>query len=576
MDPISSYVLTKVADSFTSALMGKVSNELITKLKGDPAHNAFKHALGSAIQRYASGPRLALAAPLLDEQGFLTQADIASELTHIIRFDREPDAKMIGERWKQAVESPPQWNFFTDEAKRLLSYLQNELRDTEVFRPVFEAKDLNKVAVNTITATGHLANIESQLGDLIKLTQSGFGDINSYFLNAVLSIRDHIRDYTSYIEEKSRGFIGRQSILDEIDRFISKNSRGYIFVRGDPGIGKTALAAQLVKDRGYIHHFNIRAEGVNKASDFLKNICAQLIAVYDLKITILPSEATQDSRFLRELLEEVSSKLKGKQCVIIVDALDEVDNLGLSAGANTLYLPLTLPKGVFFVCTMRREADERLPLRIDMAEQHHLLIRQDDQDNIADVREYITIQTLHPGIHTYIQKQKINDGLFVQHMVEKSQGNFIYLRMVLPEIEQGAYANLDFNQIPVGLSSYYQDHWRRMRQQSELDWFDYKLPVIIALTVVKEPVSFDLLVDFSYIEDKRKIHAVLKDFDQFIYIMDVDYDGGKQRRYRWYHASFFEFIAMKEEVAEERVDLVEGHRKIANKMWNDLYGTGVM
>ena len=275
---------------------------------------------------------------------------------------------------------------------------------------------------------------------------------------------------------------------------------------------------------------------------------------------------------MRKLLEEVSSKLNGKPCVIVVDALDEVDNLGLSASANTLYLPLTLPIGVYFICTMRREDDEVLPLRIDIAEQLPLFIEQDAQDNITDVREYVTIQTPHLGIQTYIQKQNIDDDLFIQHMVEKSQGNFIYLRMVLPEIEQGAYTDLDLNQIPVGLSSYYQDHWRRMRQQSELDWFDYKLPVIIALTVVKEPMPIERLANFSYIEDKRKIRAVLKDFDQFIYKTDVGYDGGKQRRYRWYHASFFEFIAKKEEVADERVDLVDGHRKIADKMSNELFG----
>lgn len=568
---IPAVILSFVAEAFFTALIENVAGDVYEKLKGDPARNAFKQALGSAIQRYATGARLALAAPLLEEKGFLTQTDVISELTHIVRFDREPDAKLIGEKWKQALESPPQWNLFTGEAERFISYLENELRDTEVFRPVFEAKDLNQVAVNAVATTGHLASIESQLGDLIKLMQSSFADINSYFLNATFSIRDQIRDYTSYIEEKTRGFVGRQFIFDAIDQFINENSRGYVFVRGDPGIGKTALAAQIVKNRGYIHHFNIRAEGLNKASDFLKNVCAQLIAVYDLQHTILPPEATQDGSFLRKLLEEVSSKLNGKRCVIVVDALDEVDNLGLSAGTNTLYLPLTLPVGIYFICTMRREIDERVPLRIDMAEQLPLFIEQDNQGNIADVREYVTIQTPHPGMQTYIQKQNIDDQLFIQHMVEKSQGNFIYLRMVLPEIEQGAYTDLDLNQIPVGLSSYYQDHWRRMRQQSELDWFGYKLPVIIALTVVKEPVSIDLLADFSYIGDKRKIRAVLKDFDQFIYIADVDYDGDKQRRYRWYHASFFEFIAKKEDVADERVNLVEGHRKIADKMWGELF-----
>jgi hypothetical protein len=565
---ISAAILTFAAEAFFGALIDDVAGDVYEKLKGDPARNAFKRALGAAIQRYATGPRLPLANPLLDEQGVLTLPAVATELTHIIRFDREPDAKLIGDQWKQALESPPQWRDFTEEARRLLGYLQSELRDTDVFRPVFEARDLNQVAVNTEAATEHLAHIEAQLGDLVELMQSRFGGINAYFLNATFGIRDQIRDYTNYIEEKTRGFVGRQFIFDAVDQFLNEKSRGYILVRGDPGIGKTALAAQIVKTRGYVHHFNIRAEGVNKASDFLKNVCAQLIAVYELEHTVLPPEATQDGGFLRKLLEEVSAKLDGEKCMIVVDALDEVDNLGVSSGTNTLYLPMTLPEGIYVICTMRRD---EVPLRIDIPEQLPLFIEQDDAGNIADVREYVTIQTPRAGIQTYIQIQNIDDSFFIQHMVEKSQGNFIYLRMVLPEIEQGAYTDLDLTAIPAGLFSYYQDCWSRLRRDSELDWFDFKLPVIIALTVVKEPVSIDLLSDFSYIDDKRRIRAVLNDFDQFIYKVDVDYDGGKQRRYRWYHASFFEFIADKEEVSEEHVDLVEGHRKIADKMWSELF-----
>ncbi len=568
---IAAAILTFAAEAFFAALIENVADDVYEKLKGNPARNAFKEALGTAIQRYATGPRLALASPLLEEHGVLTQREVAAELAQIVRFEREPNTKLIGDRWKQALENPPQWRDFAEEANRLLGYLQSELRDTDVFRPVFEAKDLNRVAANTAASAESLGNIETQLADLIELMQSRFGGINAYFLNATFGIRDQIRDFTSYIEEKTRGFVGRQFIFDAIDGFMREKTRGYVLVRGDPGIGKTALAAQIVKTRGYVHHFNIRAEGINKASDFLKSICSQLIAVYGLEHTVLPPEATQDGGFLRKLLDEVSGKLNGGKCTIVVDALDEVDNLGLTPGTNTLYLPLTLPEGIYVICTMRREKDEKVPLRIDMPEQLSLFIEQDEAGNIADVREYVVGQTPKPGIQTFIAKQGINDQAFIDHMVEKSQGNFIYLRMVLSEIECGAYADLELAAIPVGLESYYQDHWRRMRQQSELDWFDYKLPVIIALTVVKEPVSIDLLVDFSYIEDKRKVRAVLSDFDQFIYKADVDYDGGKQRRYRWYHASFFEFIAQKEEVADERVSLVEGHRKIADKMWNELF-----
>jgi nucleoside-triphosphatase THEP1 len=45
----------------------------------------------------------------------------------------------------------------------------------------------------------------------------------------------------------------------------------HFFIQGDPGIGKSAIAARLAKERGYIHHFNIRADGIDTVEVFLKN-----------------------------------------------------------------------------------------------------------------------------------------------------------------------------------------------------------------------------------------------------------------------------------------------------------------
>src|SRR5260370_5087427 len=108
---------------------------------------------------------------------------------------------------------------------------------------------------------------------------------------------------------------------------IGGDARGYFLRYGDAGIGKSAISAKLVKDHGYIHHFNIRAEGINKAGDFLRTICAQLMAVYSLEYTSLPPETTQDSGILNRLLNAVSEKMgQSGKCVIVVDALEEAEN----------------------------------------------------------------------------------------------------------------------------------------------------------------------------------------------------------------------------------------------------------
>ena len=377
-----------------------------------------------------------------------------------------------------------------------------------------------------------------------------------------------IHDFSLYITEKVQSFVGRKFLFREIQEFIDTNPRGYFLLYGDPGIGKSAIAAKLVKDRGYVHFFNIRAEGINKARDFLRSICAQLIAVYNLDYPSLPPEAVQDAGFLKRLLNEVAEKTgqKGK-CVIVVDALDEAEDLNPQSGSNILFLPTVLPQGIYIIATSRRETEEKIRLRIDIPEQMKRYLIQDEPGNSADITEYIQVHVSNPGIQAYILRHQIDDELFVDYLAEKTQGNFMYLYHVLPEIERGYYQDLALDQIPRGLESYYNDHWRRIKQANPLDWFDYRLPVIQALTVVKKPISVTLIMKYSEVHDKRRVNEVLHDFDQFLYKVDMEYDRQRTTCYRWYHESFFDFISRKEEVAEELVDLRKANEKVANEMW---------
>ena len=61
-------VLGIVAEAFINALAEHLAGDLYEKLKRDPARRAFKEALGIALQRFATGPRLALARPLAAQE----------------------------------------------------------------------------------------------------------------------------------------------------------------------------------------------------------------------------------------------------------------------------------------------------------------------------------------------------------------------------------------------------------------------------------------------------------------------------------------------------------------------------
>lgn len=571
-EPVTTAVLTMVAKAFFGSLAGKVTSSLWPKLEGDRVQEAFKHALGAAIHQYGSkGSRLNLTKPLLQEDGPLTKPVVADELAKLVLFGQEPNAELIGNRWKAALIDPPQWRDFTFEANLLLDHLRSELRTTEVFSPVFDTESLDSIAADAAVSAESLTYIEAKLAGMNDMLDTKLGELFHIFSRASFNIRDHIFDYTLLIEEKTLGFVGRQWVFDQVYQFMKKNPRGYFFIVGDPGIGKSALAAQMVKQNGYVHHFNIRAEGINKAATFLKNICSQLIATYGLDYGVLPSETTEDAGFLNKILGEISGKLENdERCVIMVDALDEVDRIGTQAGANLLYLPLTVPKGIYFIVTMREDDEDKIKPRVD-CEQGELIIVHDSSDNLVDITDFVKASTTRPRIRSYIKAQDIKESEFITLIVQKSEGNFMYLRYVLPEIERGAYQDLELAAIPIGLQDYYRDHWERMRGMDEEAWFEYKLPVIVALTVVMEPVSIDLISDFSKVQQKTRIRSVLRDWAPFLHEEVVEYEGGTQTRYRLYHASFFDFISAIQEIADERVDLKAAHGQIADTLWKDLF-----
>lgn len=566
-------VIGAIAGKVIDALVGKgVEKTLdisLQKLQGNVTQKVFESALAEAIHRYSTyGNRYSLAEPLLNENSPLANESVVKELCKILTFDQEPDYQYIGGRWKSSVPNPPNWRDFTLETKLLIGFLQSELQTTEVFGPVFDSKNLSAININIDLSKKTLQSIDHNISNLISLMDSKFGELTKHFSNTTSSIHNNIRDFSQYIEEKSDGFVGRKFVIEKIEKFFRDNPRGYFIIKGDPGIGKTALAAQYVKQNGCVHHFNNRSVGVNRADLFLKNICSQLIASYQLNYSELPPEATQDSQFLSHILNQISQTLKpGEKIILIIDALDEIDDAESLHGANLLYLPPMLPRGVYIICTSRKID---LRLRID-CEQIILTIDQDGQENLSDIFTYINGKLELKGIQDYINLQSLTNDGFLKHMTSKSQGNFMYLRYVIPEIENGYYKNLDFNQLPEGLKNYYEDHWRRMKFQSENDWFDFKLPIVIVLSVVKEPVSLELISKFSKVSDFRRIRSVLNEWKQFLYERRIVYESEIIKQWRVYHDSFREFIASKDEVDGEHVVLRVTHEIIADVLWQDLF-----
>jgi AAA ATPase-like protein len=349
------------------------------------------------------------------------------------------------------------------------------------------------------------------------------------------------------VDERTKDFIGREFVFDGVQQMLTGGefTSGYLLIRGEPGIGKTAIAAMLVLRGSYVHHFNIAPENIRSPRQFLENVCAQLIMRYELDYQTLPPQAGDDSGFLSQLLAEAADRARQRgdlPVVVVVDALDEAEDTGLAPSANRLYLPRTLPAGVFFILTTREEADYRL----DIDNEAEIWLRDDDPANEKDVARCIEVfmETHEQAMRERIQAWDLAPDAFVTEMTRLSEGNFMYLVHVLPDIAAGRLSRETVGGIsglPRGLTGYYKRHWRDMKDADPGRFSTVQRPVLCFLAISREPVTIPQLMEWTRL-DPGEVKGVVNEWREFL-----NEDSGSQPPvYRVYHRSFAEFLDVQE------------------------------
>ncbi len=367
-------------------------------------------------------------------------------------------------------------------------------------------------------------------------------------------------EFKSLIMEKIKGFCGREFVFKEFGNFINKNSNGYFTVVGDAGMGKSAIAAKYVYDHKSPCHFNIRADGRHRPELFLESIRKQLTRRYELGNT--------DKVNLSALLQKVSENLGGQKLVIVVDALDEVEQTG---GGNILDFPTTVPDGVYFFLTRRPYERENKRLSVSpgvgMTE---LDLRASQYRGLSrdDVKEYIGFMlNKDPDygveLQNWVQERDIEKVYFVEQVAQKSENNFMYLRYVLPDIAKGFYSDLSLRELPDGLQDYYQQHWVRMGMEDK----PQKDKVIVLFILVESQTlpSLEIISEWAQ-QDESDVEDVLKEWVEFLSKQEVE----GEVCYSIYHASFLDFLKGKRKLDSTRKLFEEVNARMADDLYADV------
>jgi hypothetical protein len=504
-----------------------------------PVGQALEAVIARAIAGYASSDgRLDIAAPLLTRQ-VLAERDVAAEFAKVLARHGTPNAELIGRRWRLALLERTQHRDFNEEARALL----------ESFQTIAGGAELGTwLRGGTPADQSTLAGINAAARQRFAEVAAIAGRVTVGALSPELRMR--LYDQTSLIAEHVSGFVGRDALLAQIKEVIEKQHSAYCHVLAHPGVGKTALLATLISEGNYIHHFNIRTSGEVSPQAFLGNVCARLIARYQPERAAPGREAFSDGAYLSTLLTEIAAHRGKEKIVIVVDALDESKTTDLLPGTNPLYLPGSLPAGVIVVISSRPEGTakpigEWQPMRL-RAECEQVVVTIDHlgDDNMADIREYLARWPARDGVAGYMARFGYDAATFVEELAHRSEGNFMYLRHVLPAIDRGELGDRELAALPLGLLQYYADHLERMRDENDDLWYRYRLPVIAAFVQAgSRPLTIAEITELSGIGNEAIVRDTLRRWGAFVVAESaVGEDGAPRLHYRIYHASFAEFL----------------------------------
>ncbi|QFZ18633.1 bacterial transcriptional activator domain-containing protein [Saccharothrix syringae] len=340
---------------------------------------------------------------------------------------------------------------------------------------------------------------------------------------AAVSVENAVREHRQVTDRVlSEGFTGRAWVLAEIDAWLAGMSGGYVWVAGDAGVGKTALAAFLVRERGWVGHFAGLSRGATVRVG-LQNLAGQLVRRWSLA-DIAPGAMVPEWAFTPEGFDVVlhaaakRARAAGSPLVLVVDGADEAETDGQPWG-----LPFVLPDGVFVVGTYRtghpppRAGGDSAVVRL----------AADDPRNRLDVEAHLRA----------VLPPELAGEDVIAALSDRCQGVWVYLRYAVEELRNGVRNVRDLATLPPGLSRYYTDTVDRWSRSPAWDAGLLRLLGVVA--VIGEPLDaadLALAADADETAVRRWCHGTLRPF------LAVERAGPTARRFAVHHTSLREFL----------------------------------
>jgi len=355
-------------------------------------------------------------------------------------------------------------------------------------------------------------------------------------------------------------FTGRDWLKAEVEGWLASTKR-VLWITGDAGVGKSAIAAWLCDHRPEItaYHFchfdNTDRVDVRKALFSLAYQLSTQLPIYQDRLNASPLDKTAvepnvraifDRLFVNLLIDAVP--LSDKPRVLLIDALDEATRNGRNELASLIGGEFDrLPSWLRLIVTSRpyeQEINSELqaldPWKLDAGR----------EENLRDIRTY-----LHRELRTFIGNGVPSDEV-VDRIVDKSEGLFLYVTLVRDELEKGRLSLERLEEFPRGLGAVYLQWFHRYFPDIATYEADCR-PALEAICAAREPLPR------KYLEEVMRWSAYKMDSlaerlgSLFPFV-------GADERVRPVHRSLRDWLTDRKRPGAFRVDVQGGEQRLAD------------
>ncbi len=287
-------------------------------------------------------------------------------------------------------------------------------------------------------------------------------------------------DFGPFLYDKRRDFCGREWLFQRIDAWRADRDRHHaLLITGDPGIGKSAIVAQLVhmNPGGQVLAYHCcRADTPEtlRPGRFIRGLASMIASqlegyasqLDDPQIEAALGEARCETDPASAFEEGILNPLHrvptpaGGARYILIDALDEALAVRDGLSIVTLLSPSRLdrlPGWLRVVATTRKEPDVLRRLSGLRAEE----IRADEPHNLDDIERFLTHRLGQPGLQGRLQASGVSPEEAIRRLREKSGGNFLWSEQALLGLETGSYDFAHLDALPTGLTGLYTAFFER-------------------------------------------------------------------------------------------------------------------